>query len=50
MTGMTASMTGILLTRRKLRQTLDTGALDTGVLRKENYSLFLEYTIDMNNC
>ena len=38
-------MTGILLTRRKPRHTLVTGAL-----RKKNYSLFLESTFDMNNC
>ena len=29
---------------------LDKQTLDTGVLRKKNYSLFLECTFDMNNC
>ena len=29
---------------------LDKETLDTGVLRKKNYSLFLECTFDMNNC
>ena len=29
---------------------LDKQTLDIGVLRKKNYSLFLECTFDMNNC
>ena len=29
---------------------LDKQTLDTGVLRKMNYSLFLDCTFDMNNC
>ena len=29
---------------------LDKQTLDTGVLRKKNYSLFLECTFDMNTC
>ena len=29
---------------------LDKQTLDIGVLRKKNYSLFLDYTFDMNNC
>ena len=29
---------------------LDKQTLDTGVLRKKNYSLFLECTFDMNIC
>ena len=29
---------------------LDKQTLDTGVLRKKNYSLFLECTFDVNNC
>ena len=42
--GVTVSMTGLLLTCRKPRHTLVIDAL-----RKKNYSLFLEYTFDMNN-
>ena len=29
---------------------LDKQTLDTGVLKKKNYSLFLDCTFDMNNC
>ena len=29
---------------------LDKQILDTGVLRKMNYSLFFDCTFDMNNC
>ena len=29
---------------------LDKQTLDTGVLRKKNYFLFLDCTFDMNNC
>ena len=29
---------------------LDKQTLDTGVLRKKNYSLLLDCTFDMNNC